>query len=79
MTYKFEQFKIEIKNPQINVVGVNDDFNGTASVDVLLSLGSAQSKAAKFVVTLDGFTYNDEWLKDEVEAWVTNELKKYEV
>lgn len=75
MTYKFEQFNIEIVNPTIEVLSVSDDIKQkTCSVSILLSTDSA-----KFWVDLNGFTYLDTWEDSEVYEWVEVELKKYEV
>jgi hypothetical protein len=75
MTYKFEQFNVEIINPTVEVVNVIDNINTkTCNVDVLLTTDTAQ-----FGVTLNGFTYEITWDDDEVKAWVEIELQKYEV
>lgn len=75
MTYKFEQFNIEIVNPTIEVLSVSDDIKQkTCSVSILLSTDSA-----KFGVDLNGFTYLDTWEDSEVYKWVEVELKKYEL
>lgn len=75
MTYKFEQFNIEIVNPTIEVLSVSDDIKQkTCSVSILLSTDSA-----KFGVDLNDFTYLDTWEDSEVYKWVEVELKKYEV
>lgn len=78
--YKFEDFQVEIKAPTISVHTVNDNFEtSTCSVDVLLSLGNPQANAVRFIVNLTGFTYVDEWVKADVEAWILTELVQYEV
>lgn len=75
MTYKFEQFNVEISNPSIEVVNVTDNLqNKTCSVDVLLTTDSA-----KFGVNLTGFVYSDTWEDSDVEAWVSVELQKHEI
>jgi hypothetical protein len=75
MTYKFEQFNVEITNPTVEVINVIDNINTkTCNVDVLLTTDTAQ-----FGVTLNGFTYEITWNDDEVKAWVEIELEKYEV
>lgn len=75
MTYKFEQFKVEITNPTIEVKLVNDNIiDKVCSVEILLT-----TDTAKFGVQLDGFTYVDTWEDADVLNWVSEELKKYEV
>ena len=75
MTYKFEQFNVEITNPTTEVKLVNDNIvDKVCSVETLLTTDSA-----KFGVQLDGFTYADTWEDADVLNWVTEELKKYEV
>jgi hypothetical protein len=74
-TYKFEQFKVEIINPTIEVQSVNDNIKEkTCAVGLLLTTDSA-----KFGVTLNGFTYDETWEDEDVYLWVEKELKKYEV
>ena len=77
--YKFEQFKIEIKNPQTTITGVVDNYDGTCSVQILMYVGNVNNKTAQFGIILNGFTYTDNWTQSEVEAWAANELIKYEV
>lgn len=75
MTYKFEQFKTEITDPQIEVVSVSDSIQAkTCSVEILLTTDSA-----KFGVSLSGFSYVDSWEDADVIAWVDSELLKYEI
>ena len=75
MTYKFEQFNVEIIDPTIEVQAVNDNIKDkTCSVNLLLT-----TDTAKFGVQLNGFTYADTWEDADVYAWVSNELKKYEI
>jgi len=75
MTYKFEQFKVEITNPTTQVKLVNDNIiDKVCSVEILLT-----TDTAKFGVQLYGFTYADTWEDADVLNWVTQELKKYEV
>lgn len=80
--YIFSQVNtgVEIVNPNTTVVGVNDNFNGSCTVSVLLSVAaSPQAKSAKFSVELIGFTYTDDWTQSEINDWVVIELVKYEV
>lgn len=75
MTYRFEQFNVEIIDPVINVVCVADNINAkTCSVDITLTTDSAE-----FGVNLQGFTYVETWDDSDIEAWVAIELVKYEV
>ena len=75
MTYKFEQFNVEITNPTTEVKLVNDNIiDKVCSVEILLT-----TDTAKFGVQLDGFTYANTWEDADVLNWVNEELKKYEV
>lgn len=75
MTYKFENWNIEIVDPIKQVVNVIDNIeNKTCNVDLLLTTDTAQ-----FGVTLNGFTYLETWTDQEVRDWVAIELEKYEV
>lgn len=75
MTYKFEQFNVEIINPVVEVVNVIDNINTkTCNVDVLLTTDTAE-----FGVTLNGFTYLETWDDADVINWVGIELQKYVV
>ncbi len=75
MTYKFEQFNVEIINPTVEVVNVIDNINTkTCNVDVLLTTDTAE-----FGVTLNGFTYLETWDDADVVNWVGIELQKYVV
>ena len=73
MTYKFDQFNVDITDPQISVVHVLDNISAKeCSVEVLL-----QTEAANFGVTLSGFTYSADWTDEEVQIWTLTELQKY--
>jgi hypothetical protein len=75
MTYKFDQFNVEIVNPTIQVLNVIDTIAlRTCNVEVLLS-----TDTANFGVSLLGFTYVTDWNDEEVELWTLTELSKYEV
>ena len=75
MTYKFEQFNVEIINPVVEVVNVIDNINTkVCNVDVLLTTDTAE-----FGVTLNGFTYLETWDDADVVNWVGIELQKYVV
>ena len=75
MTYKFENWNIEIVDPIKQVVNVIDNIeNKTCNVDLLLTTDTSQ-----FGVTLNGFTYSETWIDQDVRDWVAIELEKYEV
>lgn len=75
MTYKFENWNVEIIDPLFKVVNVIDNINTkTCNVDVLLITDSA-----KFGVTLNGFTYLETWDDAEVIDWVGVELEKFAI
>jgi hypothetical protein len=73
MTYKFEQFNVEIINPTVEVINVIDNINTkTCNVDILLTTDTAQ-----FGVTLNGFTYLETWDDADIINWVGVELQNY--
>lgn len=75
MTYKFEQFNVEIINPTVEVINVIDNINTkTCNVDILLTTDTAQ-----FGVTLNGFTYLETWDDADIINWVGVELQNYVV
>ena len=75
MTYKFEQFNVEIVNPVVEVINVIDNINTkVCNVDVLLTTDTAQ-----FGVTLNGFTYDETWDDADIINWVGIELQNYVV
>lgn len=78
-TYQFKQFEIPIKNPSITVNKVFDNFDGTASVAIIMYIGNINNKTSQFGIVLDGFTYTNDWTISEVETWVKNKLTEYEV
>lgn len=76
MTYKFEQFKVEISNPTIlvNLNTIQDKaIDQLLSVDVVLTTDSAT-----FGVTANDMTYTDTWEDNEVEGMVVKWLKQFE-
>lgn len=74
-TYKFEQFVGKIIDPKIDIKSVNDNMKSECSVDIVL-----KNSAAECGVTLSGFTYKDDtWETAEIEAWIPEKLKEYEV
>jgi len=75
MIYKFENWNVEIIDPTVEVVNVIDSIN-LKSCSVAIKL---VTENAIFGVTLDGFTYEENWTDQEVRDWVEIELKKYEV
>ena len=69
----------EIKNPKIKIKTQNDDWEGNASFEVVMSMAPLLStRAASVSITLDGFTYIDSWTRDEATEWVMAELGKKE-
>lgn len=77
MTYKFEQFKIEIVDPTIdvNLNTIQDKaIYQLLSVDILLT-----TDTAKFGVNANDMPYTDTWEDSEVEGMVVNWLKQFEV
>ena len=75
MTYKFSQFNVEIVDPIVKVINVNDRIDELiCSVEIELITDNS-----KFGVTLDGFTYVDDWSDTDIRLWVAIELQKYEV
>jgi hypothetical protein len=75
MTYKFENWNVEIVGPIKQVVNVIDNIEAkTCNVDLLLT-----SDTAQFGVTLNGFTYEETWDDADIINWVGVELQKYEV
>jgi hypothetical protein len=75
MTYKFENWNIEIVNPTVEVVNVIDNINTkVCNVYILLTTDTAE-----FGVTLSGFTYEETWDDADIINWVSVELQKYEV
>jgi hypothetical protein len=77
MTYKFEQFKVEISNPTIfvNLNTIQDKaIDKLLSVDVVLNTDSAE-----FGVTASDMPYSDTWEDDDVKGMVLNWLKQFEI
>jgi hypothetical protein len=76
-TYKFEQFKVEIQNPtiEINLNTIGDKaLDKQLSVDVVLNTDSAS-----FGVRAEDMTYADNWEDSDVEGMVLNWLTQFEV
>lgn len=77
MTYKFEQFKIEIVNPtiQINLNSISDKaIDKLLGVDVLLTTDSAE-----FGVRAEDMPYTDSWDDADVPGMVNNWLIQFEI
>jgi hypothetical protein len=77
MTYKFEQFKVEIVNPTIaiNLNTISDKaLDKLLAVDVLLTTDSAE-----FGVRAEDMPYTDSWDDADVPDMVNNWLIQFEV
>jgi hypothetical protein len=77
MTYKFEQFNVEIENPTVTI-----DLNtiGDKAISKLLSVSiTLTTDTAKFGVTAEDMPYTDTWEDKEVEGMVAKWLKQFEV
>lgn len=73
--YKFPQFNIEITDPVIEVKSVHDDFE-TKTCIVFVKL---ITEKVTYIHTLPGFSYDETWYDVEINAWVNQELIKFEV
>lgn len=75
-TYKFPQFNVQIENPVVTVVQVNDLLlESLCNANVLLATDTAQ-----FMVTFYGYSYSQDWNDQQIIDWVNNvELPQYEV
>jgi hypothetical protein len=72
MMIKLENFTAKIDVINVVVTSVNDNLqNNTASVDIIIN-GTHGG-------TLNGFTYIDAWVNEDIEAWVNIELLKYQI
>lgn len=77
MTYKFEQFKVEISNPTISV---DLDTIQDKAISKLLSVGvTLTTESATFGVTAIDMPYSDTWEDSEVEGMVLNWLTQFAV
>jgi hypothetical protein len=77
MNYKFPDFKVEIINPTITVVNVSDKIQDKFCVVSILLVDQV---GTKFGFTFpDLFTYVDTWEDDDIDAWVSKQLVKYQV
>lgn len=77
MTYKFEQFKIEIVDP---IISVNLNTIQDKAIDQLLSVDVVlTTDSATFGVTAIDMPYTDTWEDSEVEGMVVKWLKQFEI
>lgn len=77
MNYKFPDFKVEIINPTITVVNVSDKIQDKFCVVSILLVDQV---GTKFGFTFpDLFTYVNTWEDDDIDAWVSKQLVKYQV
>ena len=77
MTYKFEQFKVEISNPTISV---DLDTIQDKAISKLLSVGvTLTTDSATFGVIAEDMPYSDTWEDNEVEGMVLNWLTQFAV
>lgn len=75
MKYSFEQFKVQIENPTVEVVSVNDNItNKTCTAHVKLTTDTAE-----FGVDFSGFTYVDTWEDADIVSFVNSELANHAV
>lgn len=77
MTYKFDQFNVEIINP---IISVNLNTIQDKALDKLLSVSvTLSTDSALFGVTAENMPYNNSWEDSEIEEMVLNWLKNFEV
>lgn len=77
MTYKFEQFKVEISNPTISV---DLDTIQDKAISKLLSVGvTLTTDSATFGVIAEDMPYADTWEDSDVEGMVLNWLTQFAV
>ena len=77
MNYKFPDFKVEIINPTVTVVKVSDKIQDKFCVVSILLVDQV---GTKFGFTFpDLFTYVNTWEDNEIDAWVSKQLVKYQV
>jgi hypothetical protein len=77
MTYKFEQFQVEITDPAIDI---NLNTIGDKALDKMLSVDVVlTTDTASFGVRADDMPYTDTWDDDDVPAMVNIWLTQYEV
>lgn len=72
MTIKLENFSATINIESVEITSVTDNVIAkTASVNIVIN--------NKYGTTLNGFTYTDTWVNEDVESWVNIELLKYAI
>lgn len=77
MTYRFEQFKVEIINPTISV---NLDTIQDKAISKLLSVGiTLTTDTASFGLMAEDMPYTNDWKDSEVQGMVNNWLIQFEV
>jgi hypothetical protein len=77
MTYKFEQFQVEITDPAISI---NLNTIGDKALDKLLSVDVVlTTDTASFGVRADDMPYTDTWEDEDVPAMVNIWLAQYAV
>ena len=77
MTYKFEQFKIEIVDP---IIEVNLNTIQDKAIDQLLSVSlTLSTDSSTFGVTANYMPYTDTWEDNDVEGMVFIWLKQFEI
>ncbi len=77
MTYKFNQFKVEITDPtvEINLNSIQDKaIDKLLSVDIILS-----TTTATFGVKAEDMSYVDSWEDTDISAMVNTWLVQFEV
>jgi len=77
MTYKFEQFQVEITDPAIDI---NLNTIGDKALDKMLSVDVVlTTDTASFGVRADDMPYTDTWDDDDVPAMVNIWLTQYAI
>jgi hypothetical protein len=77
MTYKFEQFNVEIEPTEIevNLKTIRDNaIDKLLSVDIVLVVDKA-----RFGVTAENMAYVETWSDSDIEAMVVEWLKQYKI
>jgi hypothetical protein len=73
--YKFQGFgTLTIEPTSINVVNVKDRIK-EKTADITISLVSGDNT---YITTLSGFAYIENWVDEDIEAWVLLKLQDYE-
>lgn len=74
--YIFPQFKVEIVNPTISDVHVNDNISAKLCT---ISCMLIDSSGSKFGITVGPLKYDNTWTDEMVEEFIVNELEKFKV